>query len=86
MKEIEFEIIDTKLENLGIEQQSEYTTLKFRESALHAYWICHSVEDPNELIIKVYIATDCFLCKYTKENIELLNSILNESCCHNNNV
>jgi hypothetical protein len=69
MKEIMIQIERSDLADMGIKQQPEYIPLKFRESALNAYFI-------GEDALTVYIGADSFLCQKTKKNIELFDSLL----------
>ena len=79
MKEIRIEIENIKLADLGIDQPIEYRTFRFKESQLVGYWI-------SKEAIVFYIGAQTFNCKICQENIDLLDSILNESSSSNNNL
>lgn len=78
MKQINIEIENTKLAELGIDQETEYRPLRFNERHLIGYWISKDA-------IIVYIGTEQFLCKICQKNIDLLDSILND-CSNNHNL
>jgi hypothetical protein len=78
MAQIKIQTINGKLEDLGIEQKPSYENFHFRESALSGYWIGTSKYDSEERVITFYVGNETFICKYTEENIRLLESILSK--------
>jgi hypothetical protein len=71
MKEIEIEIEDIKLAEMGIEQPIQYRPLRFMESKFVGYWIS------NTSMI-VYIGSEKFICEKCQKNINILESIFNK--------
>jgi hypothetical protein len=69
MPRIEIKIVDSKLEELGIDADIKYTCLNFKANSFHSYWICD-----NDLIF--YVGNEQFICDNTKKNVALLESIL----------
>lgn len=72
MKQIYIEIENTKMAEMGIDQEPVYKPLIFNEKQLVGYWIS------SDNII-VYIGVQTFLCKICQKNIDLLNQILNDA-------
>jgi hypothetical protein len=85
MKKIRFEIEEVKLAEMGIDQPIRYAVLYFNPSQLIGYWISTNVITFEKTIV-FYIGSQTFNSMYCEENIELLNSILNESSSRNNNL
>jgi hypothetical protein len=71
MKEVKIEIVDTGLEDMGVEQPTRYASLRFNESHFIGYWI----PDHRETI-SFYLGSQSFVCKNTQYNVELFESIL----------
>lgn len=71
MKEIDIQIENTELSNLGIDQEDSYTTLYFNESQFIGYWISNTGSS-----LTFYIGSQCFICDNSKRNKSLFDSIL----------
>lgn len=74
METIQISIINTKLEDLGLDQDDEYTDLHFRPKELMGYWIVKDGDEEPEIC--AYIGAHKFFLKYTQENEEKLHRIL----------
>ena len=85
MKEVRIEIERTDLAEMGVEQPIRYEPLRFKESAFIGYWISKNAVTNVENII-FYLGAQTFMCKYCQKNINIFESILNESSSSNNNV
>lgn len=75
--QIDIEITDTSLEELGCNPKSTYTNLFFNGKLLAGFWV-----DPDEEFIKFYlqnVTAGAFICKNTAENLDLLTKIHNEN-------
>ena len=84
MKEVNIEIEQIELRELGVEQPDQYARLRFNESAFIGYWITVNAETKEEKII-FYVGNQTFLCKKTLYNIELFDSILKHENSSSNN-
>ena len=73
MKEIKIEIVNTQLEEMGINQDATYTPLRFSESHFIGYWISNEGET-----LTFYLGMQSFICRNCQKNIELFESILNK--------
>jgi hypothetical protein len=71
MVQVKIEIVNTKLEEMDIEQPVRYATLRFNESHFIGYWV--SNEGAN---LTFYLGCQSFLCKNCELNIALFESIL----------
>lgn len=71
MRMIDIEIEDTKLADLGIEQEKTYTNFWFDESKLSGFWFGCDGES-----IHFYLGSLSFLCENNEKNIKLLKSII----------
>lgn len=77
MKEVEIEIVDIKLDELGIDQEPRYAPFRFMESQFIGYWISRSTKDDPSVIV-FYTGAQTFNCKNIRKNIEIFESILNK--------
>jgi len=73
MKEVKIEIVNTELQDLGVDQESTYTPLRFAESHFIGYWISNEGES-----LTFYLGVQSFLCRNCQKNIEIFESILNK--------
>jgi hypothetical protein len=71
MKEVKIEIVNTQLEDLGVDQPTTYTPLWFNESHFIGYWISNEGET-----LTFYLGPQAFICRNCQKNIDLFNSIL----------
>ena len=71
MKSVKIEIVNTKLDDLGIDQEPIYVPFRFNEKLLVGYWV-----DSKFDVIAFYIGSCSFICKHTTANIYLFESIL----------
>lgn len=83
MKEVRIEIENTDLRELGVDQPEQYAPFRFKESHFNGYWITKNDETQIEKII-FYVGGITFMCKYCKKNIDIFESILNDSSDNNN--
>lgn len=82
MRKVNIQLENCQLAELGIDQTPTYTELRFNEAHFIGYWI--SIE--NEDTITFYLGPQSFICKNSQKNIQLFESILNESSSNHNNV
>lgn len=73
MKEVRIAIINTQLEELGVDQEDTYVPLRFKESHFIGYWISNEGET-----LTFYLGMQSFICRNCPKNIELFESILNK--------
>ena len=71
MKEIQIAIVNTQLADLGVDQEDTYVPLRFKESQFIGYWISNEGES-----LTFYLGTQSFICKNSRKNVELFESIL----------
>jgi hypothetical protein len=71
MKEVRIELMNTDLEEMGIDQPSKYTPLKFNESHFIGYWI-----SSEGATLTFYVGAQTFMCRNCQKNIDLFESIL----------
>lgn len=76
MREVNIEIEDRKLNELGIEQLPDYTPFRFKESAFSGYWKTKNLMT-KEGILEFYVGSETFHCKDNQRNIDIFESILN---------
>ena len=77
MAEVKIEIESIKLADLGIEQPTRYTPLRFVETKFIGYWI----NSDNDTII-FYLGAQTFLCRNCKKNIDIFESIIQNNGKH----
>ena len=75
MREVKIEIVDIKLDDLGIEQEPRYAPFRFNESQFIGYWISNSTKDDSTVIV-FYLGSQTFNCKNCQKNIDIFESIL----------
>jgi hypothetical protein len=71
MTEIKIEIINTQLEELGVDQSATYIPFRFKDSAFVGYWT-----DSESQNITFYVGYCSFVCRNTKRNLEIFESLL----------
>jgi hypothetical protein len=76
METIKISVLNTKLEDLGIEQDDEFVDFYFNKNSLLGYWIVQP-EDPLEIM--VYIGGHKFITPFEIETITKLNKMLNKN-------
>ena len=76
MIEINIEIENIKLAEMGIDQPIRYRPFRFRKDKFIGYWISVNDETFIETII-FYVGSHTFNCKPSQKNIDLFELILN---------
>jgi len=71
MTEIKIEIVNTQLDDMGIEQAPTYIPFRFRDSAFVGYWT-----DTLAQNITFYVGDNSFVCRNTKRNLEIFEGLL----------
>jgi hypothetical protein len=72
MAEIQIQIVDSKLQEMEIEQEPTYATLYFAEHLFAAYWRCSDLKT-----ITFYVGGTSYLCRNTPKNVEIFDNIIN---------
>ena len=62
MTEIKIEVINTQLEDLGVDQSPSYIPFRFRESQFIGYWVDSLAQN-----ITFYIGGASFVCRNNKK-------------------
>lgn len=71
MKQVMIEIVNPKMEEMGIEQETQYAPLRFRDDKFMGYF--YSVDNTQ---ITFYVGSESFICKNCKKNIDIFESLL----------
>jgi len=74
MREVKIQIYNQELEDLGIEQETRYTTLRFNEKWFIGYWISNNGET-----LSFYLGDQCFIAKNCDKNINMFEELLNKT-------
>jgi hypothetical protein len=75
MAQVNIEIENIHLAEMGVDQPILYAPFHFKESAFAGYWISKNQATGVETII-FYVGSQTFNCKNIKYNVELFESIL----------
>src|SRR5512137_2827607 len=76
MESLRIYVTNTRLEELGIDQEDEEADFFFRSKDLIGYWIVKD-DDGIPSDIMFYVGAGKFVTKYSKDNIDKLYRILN---------
>jgi hypothetical protein len=71
MTEIKIEVMNTQLEELGLDQSPTYIPFRFKDSAFVGYWT-----DSLSQNITFYVGDGSFVCRNNKKNIDIFESLL----------
>ena len=78
MTSIDITILNTRLEDLGIECNKEYATFEFNPKRLSGFWLCKDYDGiPDEIC--VYIDGREFYVAYSDKVLRQLREILEEN-------
>jgi hypothetical protein len=78
MKQVNIEIEDKELAELGVDQEVRYAPFRFNDSQFIGYWISHYTDETKLPVIFFYVGSQTFNCRATQKNIDIFESILNK--------
>jgi hypothetical protein len=76
MNSVKISVFDSKIKDMGLEQEDEYTDLSFREEDLS--WFGVSTDDDKKVEIVFGCGGDRFVTPYSKETEKMFEEILNK--------
>jgi len=74
MKEVQIQLENTKLAELGLGSEITYAPLRFNEAHFIGYWI-----NSDGDTITFYLGSQSFLCANTQKNIIIFETIFNQA-------
>lgn len=84
METLKISIYNKYLDELGVEQEDQYTDFNFNRKDLLGYWIVREddgkyLEEGTPIEIMFYLSGHKFITPYKKSTINLFNDILTEN-------
>jgi len=73
MAEVKIEVVNTDLEEMGVDQNPSYIPFRFNGSHFIGYWV-----DTTGATITFYVGDTSFVCRNNPKNVTLFESLIND--------